>query len=158
MKTNTEQPNVTKSQNLAEVQLTYSTNVKPSQRTQVKTSLDTYNILKEVWSNDIEHRESFIIIMLNRANKVLGWAKISTGGVSGTVCDPKIIFQFALNANATAIILSHNHPSGNFQPSQEDKRLTETIKQGGQILDITLIDHVIMTSEAYYSFSDEGIL
>ena len=96
------------------------------------------------------------MLCVNRAQKVLGWFKISQGGVSGTVVDPKIIMQVALNANASGIILSHNHPSGNLQPSDSDVRLTKKIESGCEFMEISLLDHVILTSEGYYSFADEG--
>ena len=95
---------------------------------------------------------------MNRANKVLGVYKVSSGGVTGTVADPKQIFTAALKANACAIVLSHNHPSGNLKPSRQDEQLTSKIKEAGSFLDIKVLDHIIVTSEAYYSFADEGLL
>jgi DNA repair protein RadC len=97
-------------------------------------------------------------MFLNRANKVLGIYDVSTGGIAGTVADPRVIFAAALKANACAIIISHNHPSGNLKPSRQDEELTEKIKQGGQFLDIKLLDQVILTAEGYYSFAYEGLL
>ena len=106
----------------------------------------------------IDWREEFIVIALNRANKVLGFYKISSGGVGGTVCDPKIVFQFALLSNASRLVLSHNHPSGNLQPSEGDREITRKIVKGGEMLDIQILDHIIVTSEGYTSFCDEGWL
>jgi len=83
---------------------------------------------------------------------------ISTGGVTGTIADPKLIFSAALKANACGIILSHNHPSGNIKPSPADEQLTAKIKAAGKYLDINVLDHVIVTSENYYSFAEEGLL
>jgi DNA repair protein RadC len=94
----------------------------------------------------------------NRANKVLGIFELSTGGVSGTVADPKLIFAAALKVAASGLILSHNHPSGNLQPSQADIDLTRKIKEAGKLLEIQLLDHIILTTEGYYSFADEGLI
>ena len=111
---------LTKCQNLAEVQMSYKAKVRPSEREKITSSRDSYDILKNLFSDDqIEYVEQFIILLLNRANKVLGWVKVSQGGLTGTVADPRIIFQAALLGNATSIILSHNHPSGNASPSFE---------------------------------------
>ena len=90
--------------------------------------------------------------------KALGIFEVSTGGVTGTVADPKIIFVAALKANACNIIISHNRPSGNVQPSKADIEITEKIKMAGQLLEIKLFDHIIVSSEGYYSFADEGLI
>lgn len=148
---------IEKSLCLAEVETSYKTKVKPSDRPKIGGSLDCYNILKDVFDpNKIEHIEEFIILCLNRNNKLLGWAKISTGGVSGTVTDPKVIFQIALNANASGIILSHNHPSGNLKASNEDIQITKRLKEAGKLLDIQVLDHIIITQESYVSLADQG--
>lgn len=102
--------------------------------------------------------EEFWVILLNRANVVMKKQQISSGGVSGTVADPKIIFKAALDHLATGIILVHNHPSGNLSPSIADKNLTQKIKNGASFFDITLIDHVIFTNAGYFSFCDEGLI
>ncbi|MBP9924546.1 MAG: JAB domain-containing protein [Cyclobacteriaceae bacterium] len=134
-------------------------NVKPSQLPQVKTSRDAFDILLHSWDKDkIEFVEQFKVMILNRAQKVLGICEISQGGSSGTVADPKIIFALALKANASGIIVSHNHPSGNLRPSQADIDLTKKLKEGGKFLELQLLDHVIVTSEGYYSFADEGLV
>jgi DNA repair protein RadC len=144
---------------IAEVELIYKTKIKASERPQVKTSRDAADLLKQIWDeNKIDFVEQFKVLFLNKANKVLGVFEVSTGGVTGTVADPKLIFVAALKANACSIIISHNHPSGNLKPSEPDERLTEKIKQAGQLLDIKLIDHIIVTSEGYYSFADEGLI
>ncbi|MBL7870526.1 MAG: JAB domain-containing protein, partial [Cyclobacteriaceae bacterium] len=98
------------------------------------------------------------VMLTNRANKVLGIFEVSTGGISGTVADPKLIFAAAIKAAASGIILSHNHPSGNLQPSQADIDLTRKIKEAGRFLEIQLLDHIIITTEGYYSFADEGLI
>jgi len=144
---------------VAEVKLTYRNRVKPSERPQVTCSTDSYKVLKERWdTGKIEFVEQFKLLLLNRANRVLGIFEVSTGGVAGTVADPKLIFVAALKACASGIILWHNHPSGNLRPSAADLQLTRKMKKGAELLDIALLDHLILTSETYYSMADEGLL
>lgn len=144
---------------VAEIQLSYRTNVKPSLRPKINSSVDTHNILLKSWDySKIEFVEQFKVLLLNRANKVLGILDVSTGGVTGTVADPKVIFVAAIKTNACAIIMAHNHPSGNLRPSQADIDLTRRMKEGGKLLEIQLLDHVIVTTEGYYSFADEGLV
>lgn len=133
---------------------------KKSELRKISTSADIYAILKEMFNSDtIDWSEQMILICLNQAHKVLGYYRISTGGLTGTVCDPKMVFTIALNcAGTTSIILSHNHPSGNLRPSGADETITQKIKNAGQMLDIKLLDHVIYTDEGYYSFCDEGLI
>ena len=104
-----------------------------------------------------EH-EVFVVVFLNRANKVLHQEIISKGGLTGTVADPRVILKKALEYNATSIILSHNHPSGSLKPSRQDEEMTLKIKEAAKFLDIQIMDHIIVSDEGYYSFADEGIL
>lgn len=144
---------------VAEIELIYKSKVKASERPKVTTSSDAYHLLKQSWDeNKIEFVEQFKILFLNRANKVLAIYELSTGGVSGTVADPKLVFAAALKVNACNIILCHNHPSGNVKPSAADEQLTRKIKEAGKYLDLPVIDHLIITNESYYSFADEGLL
>jgi DNA repair protein RadC len=144
---------------VAEVELIYKSKVKASRRPKITTSKDAYEILLKAWDkNKIEFVEQFKVMCLNRANKVLGIYDVSTGGISGTVADPRVIFVAALKANCCGIIISHNHPSGNLTPSRQDEELTQKIKQAGQLLDIKLLDHVIVCNEGFYSFAKEGLL
>ena len=144
---------------VAEVELVYKTTVKPSQRPTVKTSKDCYELLKKTWDeNKIEFVEQFKVILLNKSQKVLDIYEMSTGGVAGTVADPRLIFIAALKANACKVILCHNHPSGNLTPSRADEELTHKIYHGGKFLEIDVVDHLIITSEGYYSFVDNGLL
>ncbi|MFC2100838.1 RadC family protein [Bacteroidota bacterium] len=142
---------------ISEVQINYRSKFKLSECPKVSCSKDAYDQLIRLWPDDICYKESFLIMVLNRANKIIGYSVISSGGTSGTVSDPKIIFQIALKTNANSIILAHNHPSGNKQPSDADIKLTQKLKQGGQILDISVLDHLIITDETYYSMADEGV-
>jgi DNA repair protein RadC len=143
---------------LAEVRLVYNTNIPAHERIHLTSSKSAQEVLLANWSMDsIEYREEFKILLLNRANRLLGLFVVSTGGISGTVVDVRMIFQAALKANASAIILAHNHPSGNFEPSSADLQITRKIKDAGNLLDITVLDHLIITKESgYYSMADNG--
>ncbi len=144
---------------MAEIQLTYRTDVKPSMRPKISGSKDAFNVLLENWDKSrIEFVEQFKAMLLNRANKVLGIFEVSSGSSTGTIADPKLIFAAAIKANACGIILAHNHPSGNLNPRQADIDLTRKMREGGKFLEIQLLDHLIVTIEGYYSFADEGTL
>lgn len=121
-----------------------------------QTSVD---VLRSVWDTDkIEFVEQFKIILLNRGMKVLGVCDISAGGTSATVVDPKIVFVAAIKANASAIILAHNHPSGNLKYSDSDMKLTRKLVDGGKLLDISVLDHIILTKDSFYSFADNFLI
>lgn len=144
---------------VSEINVTYRPKFKASERPAISTSRDCYNILSQNWDmNKMELLEQFKILLLNRANKVLGIYEVSSGGMAGTVADPKLIFSTALKGAATSIILAHNHPSGNLKPSQADIALTHKLKTAGSLLDIRVLDHVIITYDSYFSFADEGII
>ena len=143
---------------VTEISVSYHNRVKSSERFKISRSSDAYELLLTNWDDTIELYESFKIIMLNKANKVLGISNISNGGVSGTVVDPKRVFQTALKANACGLILCHNHPSGTTTPSDADIKITNKIKQAGIFLEISVLDHLIVTPESFYSFADEGTL
>lgn len=144
---------------VAEVQLVYKSKVKPSLRPRITSSRDAQQIFMSCWDDTkLELAEQFKVMLLNRAHKVLGIYELSTGGVSGTVADPKLIFAAALKGVASGIILAHNHPSGNLQPSQSDIDLTRKLKEAGRFLEIQVMDHLILSTEGYYSFSDEGLI
>ena len=151
------QPNLFNS-NLAEIQVSYKSKVKYSEMRKIISSKDAEEILRNVWSNVMELREEFYMLVLNRANKVLGYYLISQGGTAGTVVDPKLIFSVALKCHASAIILAHNHPSGNTKPSEADLKLTKNLVAGGKLLEISVLDHLILTSENFFSFADEGLM
>jgi len=144
---------------VAEVELVYKTKVKASERPWIKSSKDSYEILLKVWDeNKIEMVEEFKVLLLNRANRVTGVYEASAGGITGTVADPRLILAAAIKSLSVSIILAHNHPSGNLKPSRADEELTCKIKEAGKYHDIRVLDHVIVTSEGYYSFADEGLL
>lgn len=123
---------------------------------QISSSRDVYELMKPELS-DLPHEE-FWLLLLNRANKVIRKQNISQGGISGTVADPKLIFNHALSHLASGIILVHNHPSGNTRPSEADKRLTKQLHDAGKLLEIAVLDHVIFTDNNYFSFADENLL
>ena len=141
-----------------EVSIVYHNTVRACDRKKISNSASAYDILRSIWNDQIDLYESFYILMLNRANKVLGYRCISQGGVSGTVVDPKAIFQAALLCNASSLILSHNHPSGTLTPSEADERITKKLKAAGEFLEIAVLDHLIIGDDTFYSFADEGRL
>jgi DNA repair protein RadC len=122
--------------------------------TSIFSSSDIFNVLESYFA-DLLHEE-FWIILLNKRNAILNKILISKGGLAGTVADPKIIFKAALEHNAASIILAHNHPSGNLKPSSADIRLTKKLVEAGNMLDISILDHVIFCDKKYYSFADAG--
>lgn len=145
---------------VCEVKLTYRTKVKSSERAVIKSSNDAYSLLSgSVYDSDtIQYREYLKLVLLNKANKVLGVVHLSEGGTSETSADLKIIMQAAILANASGMILSHNHPSGNLQPSKQDDVLTENLSKAAKLFNIHLLDHLIVSDCGYYSYSDEGRL
>ena len=142
---------------VSEVELTYKNNVPYNQRQKISNSQGAYEILTNLFpENTMDYRETFIVLYLNRANQVLGYSVISQGGTSNTTVDIKMIIQTALLANASCIMLAHNHPSGNVQPSSDDNKITNRIIEAARLFDITVLDHIIITNESYYSFTDNG--
>jgi DNA repair protein RadC len=128
----------------------------PGEKPRITCSEDAWRTIKPLLM-DIPHEE-FWILVLNRANFVIKAEKVSSGGISGTVADPKVIFKAALDLKGSSIILVHNHPSGNLKPSEADISLTRKLKESGLMLEIPVIDHIIFTDTGYFSFADEGIL
>jgi DNA repair protein RadC len=121
----------------------------------IGASRDTYNIMKRHLM-DLNHEE-FWIVLTSRSSKLIAKELISKGGLSATIVDPKIIFGLALQHQASHIFLVHNHPSGNLNPSHEDLHLTKKLVDAGQMLDIKILDHLIITNEGFYSFADHGL-
>ena len=149
---------VTKKSRVQEVSLKYKRN-----RQKVSVGIfnanEAYDVLKDNWDeNRLDLLEEFKIVLLDRANSVLGVSHIATGGVSCCVVDPKIIFATALKANSSSIILAHNHPSGNLTPSDSDVKITEKLIKAAQTLDMTIFDHLILTSDGYFSMAENGLI
>lgn len=141
---------------VAEVQLSYKNSVPYKKRTRITNAKEAYKVLLKIHSDDtIDYIETFRVIYLNQANHVLGCRTISEGGLNSTNCDVRTILQGALLTNAVAIILAHNHPSGNVKPSTEDIKSTAQITKAAKLLDISVLDHIIYTRENCYSFADD---
>ena len=144
---------------VAEVELVYKTKVKAADRPWIRTSKDCYETFLKVWNeNTIEFQEEFKVLLLNRANRVTGVYEASAGGITGTVVDPRLILAAAIKSLAVSIVLAHNHPSGNLTPSRADEEITQKILQAARYHEIKLIDHIIISNEGYYSFSDNGFI
>lgn len=125
---------------------------------QIKDSQTSADYIRQFYFDDIEIFESFFIVLLNRSNNTIGYAKISQGGCTGTVVDTKIIAKYCIDSFAQSVILCHNHPSGNLTPSLEDKAILEKVKQALLFFDCTVLDNIILTADGYFSFADEGLL
>lgn len=128
----------------------------PEEKPKINSSKDAFDLLKGEMM-DLP-KEEFWVLLMNRANRVIKKKRVSEGGVSGTVADPKIIYKMALEELATGIIVAHNHPSGNLQASQSDIDLTRKLKEAGKFLEIQLLDHIIIANQKYLSFADEGMI
>ena len=126
------------------------------ERPRISHSRDAFNTIAPLLT-DLQHEE-FWLLLLNKANEVFARQQLSTGGMSGTVVDIKMVLKAAIEAGAAAFIAIHNHPSGNLQPSQADIELTRKLKQSGAVIDMPLLDHLIVSDRGYYSFADEGNL
>ncbi len=147
------------SNHVAEIKTTFSSKAKLSELPKISCSRQAQELFRENWDlGQLELVEEFKILILNRNHKVLGQSLISKGGYSGTVVDPKLVFAIALTTKASAIIAAHNHPSGNLTPSKADIALTSKLKKAGELLELPLLDHLILSSEGYFSFADEGLL
>jgi len=144
---------------VAEVMVKYQSNLPFANHPRVNSSEDAEKIFRINWGDDMELVEEFNVLFLNRANYVKGLLRLSRGGLTGTVADPRILFATALKGLAVGIIAGHNHPSGSCKPSTQDIELTKKLKEIGKLHDIQLIDHIILTPQSgFYSFADEGLL
>lgn len=144
---------------VTEIKLTYQSKVKAADRPQISSSRDAYMVFLANWSEGINLFEEFYILLLDRSNRAMGRYLVSQGGLAGTVVDAKLVFAAALKGRAASIILAHNHPSSNVNPSQSDIDLTRKLKKAGELLDIIVVDHLILSPEGgYYSFADEGLI
>ena len=142
---------------VAEVELSYKNRVPYKERKKVQTSLDAYNLLINYHNDDtIDYKETFKVLYLNQASQVVGCFTLSQGGITSTCVDVRNILQGALLTNAVAMVLAHNHPSGNTRPSREDDRITNQVSKAGELLNIKVLDHIIFTREDFYSYNDEG--
>lgn len=142
---------------VSEISISYKPKVRASERYTIHCSKDAYELLiKEAFNADtLEYKEYLKLILLNNANKVLGITTISEGGMDSTIVDVRLILQTALLAHCSNIILAHNHPTGSIQPSNYDDVVTKKIQEAAKQIDIKLYDHLIVTKDNYYSYSDE---
>lgn len=145
---------------VSEIKVAYHPKQKMSQLPKVESSSDALSILLSSFDKDtISLQEQFVVMYLNRANRVLGLYRASLGGMTGTVADPRIILAIALKIAAVSMIMAHNHPSGSLRPSKADEDLTWKIKESAKLMDIKLLDHLILeTDGSYFSFADEGMI
>ncbi len=152
--------NKNKMQQVCELTISYKPRVKAADRYVIRSSVDAYRLLMQqaFKPETVEYKEFLKLVLLNKANRVLGITTISEGGMDSTTVDVRLILQTALLAHATAIILAHNHPSGEWMPSRHDDMITKKIKEATGVVDILLHDHIIVTREGYYSYKDEGKL
>lgn len=142
---------------VGEVKLSYKPKFKNQQK--VTCSEDAYKYMLSTYKKEtICYKEYFKVLFLNQANQVLGYTLISEGGLTETTADVRLIFQAALLTNSVALILAHNHPSGNLKPSPEDIRLTKQVREASNFMRIKILDHIILSDTEYYSFADEGML
>ena len=140
---------------IAEIQVSYSNSNKYTIK--IRSSKDSYDVIINSWNADtLQLQEEFKVILLNRSNTVLGIYPLSRGGVSGTIIDMKLLFSVALKCISSSMIIVHNHPSGSLTPSTTDINCTHRIKEVCKLLDITLLDHIIIAKNGYFSFCDEG--
>lgn len=149
-----------KQKQVSEISVSYHPMIKPSDRLSINCSGDVYHILRDHAFNPdtLEYKEYFKLILLNHSNKVLGIINLSEGGMDSTVVDVRLIFQTALLTHCSYIIIAHNHPAGGLYPSSYDDNITTKIKEAGKFLDIILYDHIIISTEGYYSYADVGKL
>lgn len=144
---------------VAEIELVYRSKVKANDRVKVVTAHEAYRVFMRHWDdNKIDLVEQVKMILLDTANRCLGIVDIGLGGMDLCIVDPRIVFAAALKGKASGIILAHNHPSGNLKPSRSDTMLTNKLVEAGKLLDLRLLDHLIVTSEGYYSFGNDGTL
>jgi len=140
-----------------EIKLSYSR--KGNAEKTVINSYEVSEVFRAHFDNEqIDYKESFYVLYLDQRNKVLGIKKTSECGISSTMVDVRIVMQGALLCNASAIVVCHNHPSGNLTPSSSDIKMTKKIEEAAKVLDFNLLDHIILTSDSYFSFLDEGLL
>lgn len=143
----------------SEIELIYKTKVKASERPHITSSEAAYELAIKTWDpGKIEFFEQFKILLLNQSNKVMGVYEVSSGSTTGTRVDLRLLFSAALKANASGLIMIHNHPSGKTIPSRNDTLITRKIKEAGAMLNIDVVDHLIISPENYYSFADHGKL
>ena len=142
---------------LSEIQVSYKPGLRSSQT--INHSKEAFDILDTLFPREtIALQEQFVVLYLNRANKVIGSYQLSKGGLTATIADIRLILSVGLKTLATGLILAHNHPSGNLKPSEADVSLTKKIKEAAKLMDIQVLDHIILADGGYFSLADEGLM
>lgn len=144
---------------VSEVEVVYRNKVDRTLIPRIDSTETAYQILKEHWDPDkIDYLEQSKALLLNNALKVLAIIDLGTGGIDSVTIHMRVLFSTALVVGATRVIIAHNHPSGNLKPSQNDERLTLSAVEAGKLIQIRVLDHLILTSDGFFSFADEGLL
>jgi len=145
---------------ISEIKISYKDRTSISKSKKINSSINTSELLFNTWDQEtIELLESFKVVLLNNSNRVKGICEISTGGITGTLVDIRIIMALALKSLSTTIIIAHNHPSGTLKPSSADRRLTKKIKLACELFDIKLLDHIILAPNGkHFSFADSNLI
>jgi len=144
---------------ISEIKVSYHPVIPPVDRHKVTSSSAAFEYLKSIWNDQLNWKETFYILYLDRKNSIIGYHLHSIGSDTGTLVSSKQVLSVALKCNACGIILAHNHPSGNLKPSQADLNISRKIKKGGEVLDVEILDHIIICQgDSYYSMSDAGEL
>ena len=152
-------PRYERSPRLAEIRAVYKSRTKAGERRPIRGPKDVEGYLRAIWNKGtLELVEEFVVVCLNGSHQAIGWVKVSSGGFNATAIDPRVIFAIALQTASTAIVVAHNHPSGNREPSEQDKEVTRRLKEAGRLLGIAVLDHVILTRESSFSFTENGLL
>jgi DNA repair protein RadC len=148
-----------RSPKLAELRVSYKSRTKFSTRKNVRNARDVVEYLRAVWDkHTLELSEQFLIVCLNGNHQAIGWVRISAGGFTQTLVDPRLVFAVALQTASSAIILAHNHPSSSLKPSPEDIQVTRRLREAGNILNVKVLDHIILTRDSYASFVELGLM
>lgn len=148
-------------QTVSEITVIYHNKQKAAERSVINSSIDAHKVLLTGFNPDtIAYQEAFVAAYLNRGNQVLGLYRVGIGGITGVVADPRMVLAVALKISAVSIVVAHNHPSGHLKPSRADEELTLKLKEGGKLLDVKLLDHLILSpdNETYFSFADDGLV
>jgi len=142
---------------IPEIEIRYKNN--NTIKKKITNSKDCYEIMKDFFNDDtFDLIEELVVLYFDTSNQTLGWFRVSQGGISSSVVDPRIIFGIGLKAGASSMIISHNHPSGQITPSPADNNITRKLVKGGKLLGINLLDHIVVTRTGYYSYADHGEL
>lgn len=144
---------------MSEIKAVYRSRTRIRERKQILNEQTATDYIRTIWNKDtLELTEDFVIVCLNTANHAIGWVKVSSGGLDAARVDPRVVFALALQVGASALILAHNHPSGEVVPSPEDKIVTKRLTDAGALLQIRVLDHIIIGKDTAFSFADHGLI